>query len=364
MLRFTRPSARSCARCVSLSLCLSLLASSAPPPSSAATTSGAAPTAGVVPVAARGAESRPGELLVRFRDGVPEHEREAVVGLRGGRRRGALRGVSGVERVEVAAARTLELIAAELSQLPAVEYAEPNFIIRGEQSPSDPRFAEQWALRNMGQSGGMPGSDIGAEAAWRRATGLKQTVIAVVDSGVDFTHPDLAGNAWANPREIRNGRDDDRDGFVDDIQGWDWIAQGGDITDPSGHGTAVAGIIAAEGDNGTGVAGVMWRASLMSLRVLDSTGTGDVAAAVEAIDYAVSHGASVVNLSWGTGGNSRALRDAILRAGRRGVLVVCSAGNAGRNLDAEPYYPASYGLPNLLSVAATDGADRMAAWSN
>ena len=147
----------------------------------------------------------------------------------------------------------------------------------------------------------------------------------------------LPGNAWSNPRETENGRDDDRDGYADDLRGWDFVAQAGGVTDPNGHGTAVAGIIAAEGDNGVGVAGVMWRASLMSLRVLDGTGAGDVAAAVEAIDYAVAHGASVVNVSWGTGGHSRSLRDAVWRAGRRGVLVVCSAGNSGRSVDSEPY---------------------------
>jgi subtilisin family serine protease len=136
------------------------------------------------------------------------------------------------------------------------------------------------------------------------------------------------------------------------------------MRDEQGHGTSVAGIIAAEGNNGRGVAGVMWRASLMSLRVLDAGGTGDVATAVEAIDYAVAHGASVINCSWGTDADSQFLRDAIERAGRKGVVVVASAGNAGRDIDAQPYYPASYDLPNLITVASTDGFDNLATFSN
>src|SRR5205807_1317524 len=138
-----------------------------------------------------------------------------------------------------------------------------------------------------------------------------------------------------------------------DIHGWDYITETGNIKDELGHGTAIAGIIAAQGNNGGGISGVMWRASLMSLRVLDSTGTGDVGDAVEAIDYAVSHGVQVINLSWGTSAESRALKDALQRAVRRGVVIVCSAGNAGQDVSSTPYYPASYSIPGVVSVAAT-----------
>src|SRR5204863_4233488 len=130
----------------------------------------------------------------------------------------------------------------------------------------------------------------------------------------------------------------------DDIHGWDFITDSPIIKDEQGHGTAVAGIIAAEGNNANGVSGVMWQASLMSLRVLDNTGTGDIGDAVEAIDYAVAHGAQVINLSWGTAGESVALKDAIERAIRRNVVVVCSAGNGSRDVDTVPYYPASFNL--------------------
>src|SRR5678816_2037181 len=149
-----------------------------------------------------------------------------------------------------------------------------------------------------------------------------------------------------------------------DLHGWDFITDSGEIKDEQGHGTAVAGIIAAEGNNSLGITGVMWRTSLMSLRVLDNTGTGDIAGAVEAIDYAVAHGAHVINLSWGTNGESIALRVAIERAIRRNVVVVCSAGNGTRDLEVAPYYPASFNIRNLISVAASDNSDQLAGWSN
>src|SRR5262249_31516521 len=154
--------------------------------------------------------------------------------------------------------------------------------------------------QNIGQNGGQFGSDIKVSAAWSTTTGSPSTVIAVIDSGVDFTHPDLVNNQWTNSKPSAKG----------DLHGWDFINDNAEIKDEQGHGTAVAGIIAAEGNNSVGITGVMWRASLMSLRVLDNTGTGDVANAVEAIDYAVAHGAHVINLSWGTNGESMVLKDA------------------------------------------------------
>lgn len=200
--------------------------------------------------------------------------------------------------------------------------------------PDDPSFAEQWALRNTGQSGGQFGSDINITTAWHRTTGTPATVIAVIDSGIDFTHPELLNNQWTNPLPGPHG----------DRHGWDYITESGVIRDEQGHGTAIAGVIAAQGNNDAGISGVMWRAGLMSLRVLDNTGTGDIADAVEAIDYAVAHGARVINISWGTAGESLILKDAIERAMRHDVVVVCSAGNGGQNVETNPYYPASFGL--------------------
>lgn len=241
---------------------------------------------------------REGELLVRFREEATEQEKNLLAASRRVRRAGVLRGESSVEKLELLAGENLEALADVLRAHPAVEFAEPNFLIeRADVTPNDPRFGEQWALRNTGAGGGQVGADIGAGAAWERTTGAPATTIAVIDSGIDFTHPDLQNNGWANRRERDNNRDDDHNGMVDNLSGWDWITDSGVIRDEQGHGTRVAGIIAAQGDNGIGVSGVMWRAGLMSLRVLDNTGTGDVADAVEAIDYAVAHGAQVINCS-------------------------------------------------------------------
>jgi subtilisin family serine protease len=250
-----------------------------------------------------------------------------------------LRGESGFDKMELAGGRDPKTAALELLLHPQVEFAEPNFLIaKDDLTPDDPQFNEQWALRNTGLNGGQHGADIEASAAWETTIGSSATVIAVIDSGIDFTHPDLKNNQWAN----LNG------GAAGDLHGWDYITDSGVIKDEQGHGTAIAGIIAAEGNNAVGVTGVMWRASLMSLRVLDHTGAGDVADAVEAIDYAVTNGAQVINLSWGTAAESLALKDAIERAIKRHVVVVCSAGNGGKNLSVTPYYPSSFALGNLV----------------
>ena len=298
---------------------------------------------------------REGELLVRFRGGLSQREKDTILATQGARNSKQLRGESGFEKLELPAGREAKKAARELLLNPQVEFAEPNFLISKEDlTPNDAQFNEQWALRNTGQNGGQFGADINAGGAWSTTTGSKDTVIAVIDSGIDFTHPELKNNQWTNTNPTANG----------DLHGWDYVADNGEIKDEQGHGTAVAGIIAAEGNNAVGISGVMWRASLMSLRVLDNTGTGEVANAVEAIDYAVTRGAQVINLSWGTAGESLALKDAIQRAIRRNVIVVCSAGNSGNDLSVTPYYPASFNLKGLITVGASDNFDQLASWSN
>src|SRR5215217_145087 len=300
------------------------------------------------------ARYRDGEILVRFRDGVSQKDKDIIIATHGARRRNELQGESGLERLELTGGRDVKTAVLQLLLNPQVQFAEPNFLIAKEDlTPNDPQFEQQWALRNTGQNGGQYGSDINAGTAWASTTGSNSTVIAVIDSGIDFTHPDLTNNQWSNPAASAAG----------DLHGWDYVADSGESKDEQGHGTAVAGIIAAEGNNGLGVTGVMWRASLMSLRVLDNTGTGDVATAVEAIDYATTHGVQVINVSWGTTGESIALKEAIARAGRRDVVVVCSAGNTSKDLDTTAYYPAAFDLPNLIAVAATDHFDQLASWS-
>jgi RHS repeat-associated protein len=298
---------------------------------------------------------RQGELLVRFRTGVSNDDKETILATHGARKKKDLRGASGVEKLELLGGRDARAAAQEMLLNPQVEFVEPNFLIaKDDVVPNDDQFNEQWALRNTGQNGGQFGSDVNAVGAWKTTTGSRSAVIAVIDSGIDFTHPDLADNQWLNPAASVNG----------DVHGWDWVVDSGETKDEQGHGTAVAGIIAAEGNNAVGTTGVMWRASLMSLRVLDNTGTGDVANAIEAIDYAVAHSAQVINLSWGTNAESLALKDAIERALKRNVVVVCSAGNGSRDLATGPYYPASFDLKNLITVAGSDNFDHLASWSN
>ncbi len=298
---------------------------------------------------------RDAELLVRFRGGVSPRDKEIVAASYGVRKIKKLRGESGFDKLELSGSRDPKTAALELLMNPQVEFAEPNFLIsKDDLTPNDPQFNDQWMLRNTGQSGGQYGADINASGAWHTTTGSTATVIAVIDSGIDFTHSDLRNNQWTN----LNG------GAEGDLHGWDYITDSGVIKDEQGHGTAVAGIIAAEGNNSLGVTGVMWRASLMSLRVLDNTGAGDVADAVEAIDYAVTNGAQVINLSWGTAAESMALKDAIERATKRHVVVVCSAGNGGRDLSVTPYYPSSFAIKGMIAVAASDNSDQLPSWSN
>jgi subtilisin family serine protease len=265
---------------------------------------------------------------------------------------------------------------ASLRSNPAVAYFEPDAAIQGEQTPDDPLFTAQWALHNTGQDGGTAGADIAGPAAWNLSTGNRDIVVAVVDSGVDLTHPDLTANIWTNPGEVAgNGRDDDSDGFADDVHGWDFHNNGPNPMDDNGHGTHVAGILGAAGNNGTGIAGVAWSVSIMPLKFLDENNQGSTADAVRAINYATmmrqQYGVNLraINASWGSGQYSTALYDAIAAAGRADILVVAAAGNGdvlgrGMNNDQTGFYPASYDLDNVISVAASDNGDHLARFSN
>lgn len=241
---------------------------------------------------------------------------------------------------------------------PAVEYAEPNYIVTAFAMPNDPSLGRQYHLNQSSDA------DIDATEAWDLQTGT-DVIIAVIDTGVDYSHPDLRNNIWTNPGEIAgNGRDDDGNGFVDDVRGWDFINNDNNPMDDSQHGTHVAGILAAEGNNGTGVSGVNWKARIMPIKFMGANGSGSTAAAIRAIQYAVANGARVSNNSWGGGAASQALRDAIAAANSRGHIFVAAAGNDGSNNDAAPTYPASYDLPNVISVAASTTGDGIATFSN
>lgn len=256
---------------------------------------------------------------------------------------------------------------------PDIEYAEPDFLLSPSQTnANDPGYSELYGLNNTGQTGGADGADIDAPEAWASTTGSADTTVAVIDTGVDVEHPDLQNNIWVNEDEIPgNGMDDDGNGYVDDVNGWDFYNDDNtvyDSADGDNHGTHVAGTIAAEGNNGTGVTGVNWQAGIMPLKFLGPKG-GYVSDAVEAINYAVANGAPISNNSWGGGGYSQALKDAIDRADSSGHLFVAAAGNGGSDgvgddNDATPSYPASYDSQNIVSVAATDARDDLASFSN
>jgi len=245
-----------------------------------------------------------------------------------------------------------------LQSNPNVEYAEPNYIVTAFATPNDPNLGRQYYLSQTSDA------DIDATEAWDLQTGT-DVVIAVIDTGVDYNHPDLRNNVWTNPGEIaNNGRDDDGNGFVDDIRGWDFVNNDNNPMDDNQHGTHVAGILAAEGNNSTGVSGVNWKARIMPVKFMAANGSGSTAAAIRAIQYAVANGAKVSNNSWGGGGTSQALSDAISAANSRGHIFVAAAGNSGRNNDTTPTYPANYNLPNIIAVAASTASDGLASFSN
>ena len=248
-----------------------------------------------------------------------------------------------------------------------MEHAEPNYVVSADIAPPDDTdFNRLWGLHNTGQNvngtNGTNDADIDALEVWDVTTGSSDVVVAVIDSGVDINHPDLQNNIWVNTGEIADNLiDDDGNGYVDDVNGWDFLIDDKDPRDSHGHGTHVAGTIAAVSDNNRGVTGVSWSAKIMALRFLDAWGLGSTANAIEAIEYANSMGADIINNSWGGGGYNQALKDAIDASS---ALVVCAAGNNGRNNDSIPHYPSSYTSTNIIAVAATNQNDQLAGFSN
>ncbi len=254
---------------------------------------------------------------------------------------------------------------------PLVAYAEPDYRIQLTLEPDDVEFDELWGLNNTGQTGGVPDVDIDAPEAWEVTQGNGSTIVAVIDTGVDYRHPDLASNMWANVAEQNGspGVDDDGNGYVDDVHGYDFYNRDGDPLDDHNHGTHVAGTIGAVGNDGTGVVGVNWDVQIMALKFLNARGSGSVSGAIEAINYAVANGAAISNNSWGDYNFSLALRDAIADANEAGHIVVAAAGNGnfqgiGVNNDHFPFYPASYEVDNVISVAAIDHTGAKAGFSN
>ncbi|MBI3409188.1 MAG: tandem-95 repeat protein [Planctomycetes bacterium] len=306
---------------------------------------------------------------------------------------------------------------------PGVKYAEPDWIVHASLLPNDPNFGQEYGLNNTGQSinGGAPGkpdADIDAPEAWDINTGSTKVVVADIDTGIDYNHPDLYLNIWINQQEIptairstltdtdgdglitfydlnnavnqgpgkitdlngdgridggdllnnasgwENGVDNDSDGKIDDLIGWDFVNNDNDPMDDHSHGTHTGGTVGAIGNNSTGVTGVNWQVQIAAMKFLSAAGSGSISDAQAALDLSVAKGIKISNNSWGGGGFSQAFLNSLTAAATAGHIFVAAAGNASSNNDVAPSYPASYDSPNVIAVAATDNNDLLASFSN
>jgi len=318
------------------------------------------------------------EVLVRFKSGVSQETIERLTALRNDRVEDRIENVEGLEAIDDLDNADAATLVNEYQQLPEVEYAEPNFEIELDAAeaegplvpilPHDPQFNDQWALANSGQRGGKQGADISATLAWATTTGSDKVVVAVLDSGVDYTHEDLIQNMWMRPASMAPYHDNEL-GTIDDENGFNAIDSASDPMDENGHGTHCAGIIGAEGENEIGIAGVNWKVKIMPLKFMNAGGFGTTKDAIEAINYVIDRKKAGVNVriisaSWGSTQRSRALEDAIRKAYENDILFVAAAGNSTVNNDRTPHFPSSYNVPNVVSVAALDRHDELAKFSN
>lgn len=269
-------------------------------------------------------------------------------------------------RVRLPEGQSAEEAVARMSQDNRVAFAVTNDIytlddFEVQQQPDD-LDGRLWGLNNTGQNGGTPDADIDAPEAWSVTTGQNGPLIAILDTGIDYNHPDLKANLWTNPGEIPgDGIDNDGNGVVDDIHGYNAYADNGDPMDAHSHGTHVAGTIGAVGDNGEGVVGVNWHANMMAVKIFDDSGRTSADAIIRGILYATNQGARITSNSWGGGRENQAIMEAFANSP---ALHIAAAGNSGTDNDRRPHYPSNYDMPNMVAVAATDRNDRLASFSN
>lgn len=321
------------------------------------------------------------EVLVRFKPGTSAEQRQAIATRFNDLILDEIESVDELDRIEDEDGKDLETVIAEYRARPEVKYVEANYEIHLEPSheifsaarypsaaggPNDPLFGNQWALANTGQNGGRAGADISALQAWTTTRGDDSVVVAVLDSGVDYEHLDLADNIWTRPANLRVYVDRDL-ATTDDLHGFSAIGE--DPMDENGHGTHCAGIIGATGDNGEGVTGVNWKVQIMPLKFMDASGSGTTADAIAAINYVIERNRAGVNVriisaSWGSTQRSQALEDVISKANDAGILFVAASGNSSEDTDRTPHYPSSYDLTNVISVAALDNNDQLTSFSN
>jgi thermitase len=346
-------------------------------------------TVKVVPPVApkRSTSDKEPEVLVKFRPNVSLADIKKLTQKNNDRIEDEIETVKGLVAIDDLDNADAQKVADQYSAMSdAVLYAEPNFQIKLDDpantsapidsssrendpaGPNDPMFNDQWALSNLGQNGGKQNADISALKAWQKTTGSNKVVIAVLDSGVDYTHQDLVSNIWFRPDNIPQYTDSEL-GTFNDEHGFNLTDNVSDPMDDNGHGTHCAGIIGAEGNNDEGIAGINWNVQIMPLKFLGRGGFGTTKDAIEAINYAIDRKQKGVNIrvisaSWGSTQYSKALEDTIRAAGEAGILFVAAAGNDGTSNDKRPHYPSNYDLPNVISVAATDKNDQLASFSN
>lgn len=321
----------------------------------------------------------PGEYIVKLRNNAMVMNASTIKSMLGS----PVRTVNARERLYVAQRSMVETQASGLRALQSnavVEYVEPNYIYRVNGTsgsavlPNDADLNKLWGMVNTGQTVdgdmgpviGKVGVDINANEAWKIETGSSDILVAVIDTGVNWSHPDLAENIFNNEAEINGkpGVDDDGNGCIDDLHGCDFANNDGDPMDVFGHGTHVSGTIGAKGNNGVGVTGVNWNVKILPVRFLGDDGSGTLENAIKSIDYSTKMGAKIMSNSWGGGGFSQALLESIQRAKQAGILFVAAAGNSSQDTDATPEYPAGYQVDNVISVAAIDATGALADFSN
>lgn len=313
-------------------------------------------------------EFHPQRLFVRFQPGAAASARRAARANVNGRVRHQFRYLTGLEVLEVPPGRAEQALKA-LRNNPNVVYVARDPVLYVDQVPNDPQFSNLWGLQNVGQTvagdTGTAGSDINVSPVWTVWTGDADFRVAVIDSGVDYTHPDLADNIWTNPGEIPdNGLDDDGNGWIDDVHGYDFLNEDADPSDDHGHGTHVSGTIAATGDNGAGVVGVNWQAKIVALKFIGAGGSGPTSDAMRALEYCIANNIKVSNNSYGGTSALQPFADLIVASQSVQHIFVAAAGNEATNIDVFPTYPAAYDAPNIITVAALDNDDQLAVFSN